>query len=356
MSVRDLHNYNTLPVGFTNTNLTLTALQLEACQPIRAGGNNFRAFCPFHGSDHQRSLRVNGDSGHFNCFACGAWGYTEEARERWKEQRQNQNLSALKPNTAKSHNKNQSRQTTPTLSYPSNPQPPLRVVNFVAPPIVKRETTADLPYLAQLLEKYQAALPGSWGEEYLRRRKIPLELARRYGVGYAPPGEWAHTARDWKFGRLVFPHTGPDGHILNLYGRAVGSNEKVPKTLRHDHLQGEKGYFNASVLSENPFLEGNYPQPVPNYLKVVRPDGQNRTSPVREAPKKSSKNTQYNTRRITQETSMVLSILNRWGEQEPEVWQANHDSLNRSIQAIRDTLLELAELLAEAGGANLEQK
>ena len=89
---------------------------------------------------------------------------------------------------------------------------------------------------------------------------------------------------------------------------------------------------------------------------VVRPDGQNRTGPAREAPKKSSKNTQYNTRRITQETSMVLSILNRWGEQEPEVWQANHDSLNRSIQAIRDTLLELAELLAEAGGANLEQK
>src|SRR6478609_761420 len=116
MSVRDLHNYNLPPVGFSNTNLTLTALQLEACQPIRAGGNNFRAFCPFHGSDHQRSLRVNGDSGHFNCFACGAWGYTEEARERWKEQRQHQNPSALKPNTAKSQNKTQSRQTTSTLS------------------------------------------------------------------------------------------------------------------------------------------------------------------------------------------------------------------------------------------------
>lgn len=284
MSVRDLHNYNTPPVGVTNTNLKLTALQLEACRPIRAGGNNFRAFCPFHGSDHQRSLRLNGDSGHFNCFACGAWGYTEEARERWKEQRQNLNSATnLKPNTAKipySQNKSQSRQTIPNtqnpqpFTYSSHLQPPLRVVNFVALPSVKRETTAGLPYLTHLLEKYQAALPGSWGEEYLRRRKIPLELAQRYGVGYAPPGEWAHSARDWKFGRLVFPHTGPDGHILNLYGRAVGSNDKVPKTLRHDHLQGDKGYFNAQVLAETPFLESNGGPFGPDYLKLVRPDGQ----------------------------------------------------------------------------------
>jgi ParB family chromosome partitioning protein len=89
---------------------------------------------------------------------------------------------------------------------------------------------------------------------------------------------------------------------------------------------------------------------------VVRPDGQNKNKPASTAPKKAVKSSQYNTRRINQETSMVLSILNRWGELDPEIWQANHDSLNRSIQAIRDTLLELAELLAEAGGANLEQK
>ena len=277
MSVRDLHNYNTPPVGVSNATLTLPAMQVETCRPIRAGGNNFRAFCPFHGSDHQRSLRLNGDTGHFNCFACGAWGYTEEARERWKEQRQDQKPTNLKLNTAKvpySQTKIKSRQTTPAPLYSSNPQTPLRVVNFAPPPIVKRETTSGPPYLAHLLEKYQAALPGSWGEEYLRRRKIPLELAQRYGLGYAPPGEWAHAARDWKFGRLVFPHTDPNGYILNLYGRAVGSNEKVPKPLRHDHLQGEKGYFNANALAESPFLGSHARQEAPGFLKLVRPDGQ----------------------------------------------------------------------------------
>jgi hypothetical protein len=35
---------------------------------------------------------------------------------------------------------------------------------------------------------------------------------------------------------------------VNLYGRAVGANEKVPKADRHDHLPGSKGYFNAPAM------------------------------------------------------------------------------------------------------------
>jgi hypothetical protein len=46
----------------------------------------------------------------------------------------------------------------------------------------------------------------------------------------------------------LFPHTTPDGRLVNLYGRAVGTAEQVPKAKRHDHLPGVKGYFNAVVL------------------------------------------------------------------------------------------------------------
>ena len=35
---------------------------------------------------------------------------------------------------------------------------------------------------------------------------------------------------------------------MNLYGRAVGPTEQVPKAQRHDHLPGVKGYFNATAL------------------------------------------------------------------------------------------------------------
>jgi len=104
------------------------------------------------------------------------------------------------------------------------------------------------PDLAQQLAAFQAALPGSRGATYLQQRGIPLALAQQLGVGYAAPGRWPHAARDWRGGRVVFPHTTPDGRVVNLYGCAVGTAEQVPKAKRHDHLPGAKGYFNAAAL------------------------------------------------------------------------------------------------------------
>jgi len=104
------------------------------------------------------------------------------------------------------------------------------------------------PDLAHQLAAFQTALPGSRGETYLQQRGIPLALAQQLGVGYAAPGSWPHAARDWRGGRVVFPHTTPDGRLVNLYGRAVGTAEQVPKAKRHDHLPGEKGSFNATAL------------------------------------------------------------------------------------------------------------
>ena len=92
------------------------------------------------------------------------------------------------------------------------------------------------------------ALPSSGSETYLQQRGILLALAQQGGVGYAAPGTWPHTARDWRGGRVVFPHTTPEGRLVNLYGRAVDTAEQVPKAKRHDHLPGVKGYFNAAAL------------------------------------------------------------------------------------------------------------
>ena len=72
-------------------NLTLTEADLAACRPIVGeGGHVLRALCPFHGSDRQRSLRVQVHSGRFVCFACGAWGYMETARTQCREEQQRQ--------------------------------------------------------------------------------------------------------------------------------------------------------------------------------------------------------------------------------------------------------------------------
>src|SRR5438552_3306660 len=127
-------------------NLTLTDAELAACKPLAGeGGHVLRALCPFHGSDHQHSLRVQRSSGRFVCFACGAWGYLEDARQRWREERQRQ--AALR------------RPPAPQRRPPSPPprQQPAR------PPAAPREPAPAHPELAQQLAAFQAALPGSRG-------------------------------------------------------------------------------------------------------------------------------------------------------------------------------------------------
>jgi DNA primase len=236
---------------------TLSESELGRLKPIRGeGGRTWRAFCPFHGSDKQRSLRVDRQSGRFQCFACEAWGYMDWARENFKAE--------------KYGGKRGLPGTSPPRSAPANPElkargwqgpePPGNVDDNSALPRPVLQGPAShssgplLPEaLAEWLAEYQAALTGSQGEEYLEERKIPLGLAQRLGLGYARPGRWAHrdesgrAIRDWKHGRLVFPHTEPGGALVNLYGRALG--ERVPKSLRHDHLPGAKGYFNCAAMS-----------------------------------------------------------------------------------------------------------
>lgn len=235
----------------SNENLTISQTELAACRPVRSG-RGIRAFCPYHGSDRQRSLSLDLTTGRFHCFACGAWGYTEEARATWKEQQSGSNdqRSGIRKHSLPAKPIMKKTNLLPRTPHPSS-------LNLT----VSRETSSSFtssapaleparPDLPALLQAYQQALPGSLGEEYLRRRSIPPNLACRYGVGYAAPGRWAHPARDWKWGRLVFPHTDTTRRVLNFYGRAVGSNDKVPKAIRHDHLPGSKGYFNASALHQ----------------------------------------------------------------------------------------------------------
>lgn len=223
-------------------NLTLTEADLAACRPLAGeGGHVLRALCPFHGSDRQRSLRVQVDSGRFVCFACGAWGYMAEARERWRTEQQRQAMPRRPPPRPR-----RSSRLQPTS--PPSAGRTLATGTRVAHPALPRDPAPARADLAQQLAVFQAALPGSRGATYLQQRGILLALAQQHGVGYAAPGTWPHPPRDWRGGRVVFPHTTPDGCVVNLYGRAVGTAKDVPKAKRHDHLPGEKGYFNAAVL------------------------------------------------------------------------------------------------------------
>ena len=155
-------------------NLTMTGAELAACQPIAGeGGHVLRALCPFHGSDRQRSLRVQVHSGRFVCFACGAWGYMELARTQWREEQQRQATCRRPPAR---------RQHMPRRRQPPSPRARPAVAatrELSAPPPAPPAPVPARPDLAQQLAAFQAALPGSRGEAYLQQRGIPLALAQQ---------------------------------------------------------------------------------------------------------------------------------------------------------------------------------
>lgn len=227
-----------------SASMRLSLRELEAYRGQGSGkraGRYLRYFCPLHGSDNQRSLSLDPETGRFKCFACGAWGYLEEKRQEWLEQHK-----SYSPGKSPGGRTSPQNRTGIGRSISARQKP------IVSPSGASGEPRAR-PELEKVLQELQVALPGSLGEEYLKRRGIPLELAQAYGVGYAAYGKWPHLTnrrlvRQWKWGRLVFPHTNPAGEVVNLYGRAVGSNEKVPKEERHDHLPGPRGVFNAQAL------------------------------------------------------------------------------------------------------------
>ena len=164
-------------------NLTLSESDLAACRPIVGeGGHVLRALCPFHGSDRQRSLRVQVHSGRFVCFACGAWGYMDTARTQWREEQQRQAAFGRPP--ARRQRVPHRNQARPPLS---RQQAAAARPRSAAPPAPRASAPAR-PDLAQQLAAFQAALPGSRGAGYLQQRGIPLALAQQLGAGYAAPG------------------------------------------------------------------------------------------------------------------------------------------------------------------------
>ncbi len=124
--------------------LTLAEADLAACRPIVGeSGHVLRALCPFHGSDRQRSLRVQVHSGRFVCFACGAWGYLDTARERWREEQQRQ-AAFPRPATRRQRGQRQ-RSAMPAVASPSAVHPPAPPGPVPARPDLAQQLAAFRP-------------------------------------------------------------------------------------------------------------------------------------------------------------------------------------------------------------------
>jgi DNA primase len=187
--------------------VSLSQLEGNDPQPLRQGTRS-RYLCPLSAECREkprdnahRSLAVENISGVFYCHRCGEKG---KLREFWDERKDK------KPLVKKTH---------------------LRpVAALVSRAIVKEIKPAKKTGLRNLRERMAAfaeKFPGSPAEEYLLGRKIPRDVSRAAGCGYA--GSWEHWEKkgeEWTLGgtdsRVTFPVCDGEGKLAAVHTRAIG--------------------------------------------------------------------------------------------------------------------------------------
>jgi len=200
---------------------------------LKRVGSHWKGLCPFH-TERTPSFTVNPARGIFHCFGCGVGGDAFGFLMR--------------------HDR---------LDFPEAVRALAERTGVILP--TKREPDADSKFetlrqiMALAADFYTQSLwapAGQKGREYLERRGVDLEVARRFGLGYAPEG-WntllsvmgkqsiaeeqlvqaglvvARQAGSGFYdrfrGRLLFPIRDLQGRVIAFGGRALGPEE--PKYL-----------------------------------------------------------------------------------------------------------------------------
>ena len=190
-------------------------------------GARLRAFCPIHGSDHQRSLSIDTTSGPGFCHCCHATVRIQEmetgSKRRWEGDWHIRHAHAERASTC-----------TPVSAHSSHPDSTSDSFNW------QREEIAALTTLTPQLHASLAS--SSRARAYLDERGISCAVAEASGIGYLSRSAWEHAALPaaqrtlltrW-IGRLIFPLHSPDGQ--GFIGRTLlkwepGMNENTHKDL-----------------------------------------------------------------------------------------------------------------------------
>ncbi|HEV8437408.1 MAG TPA: DNA primase [Methylomirabilota bacterium] len=200
---------------------------------LKRAGVNWKGLCPFH-TEKTPSFTVNPKRGIFHCFGCNAGGDAFSFLMRHDRLGFPEAVRTLAERAG--------------VELPSAREPEADG-RFEA---LRRTMALAAEFYAQCLWEPS----GSNAREYLARRGVDLEVARRFGLGYAPEGWNAlltamarHSIADDHLvqaglvlprqtgsgfydrfrGRLLFPIRDLQGRVIAFGGRALGHEE--PKYL-----------------------------------------------------------------------------------------------------------------------------
>jgi DNA primase len=202
---------------------------------LKRAGDNWKGLCPFH-TERTPSFTVNPKRGIFHCFGCGAGGDVFGFLMRMDRLAFPEAVRALAERTG--------------VELPATRD---------ATPEAQGKLEALRRVMALAAEFYSQCLwePSAHGaRDYIENRGVDLEVARRFGLGYAPEG-WntlvTRMAResigedllvqvglarprqtgtgcyDLFRGRLLFPIRDAQGRVVAFGGRALAGEE--PKYL-----------------------------------------------------------------------------------------------------------------------------
>jgi DNA primase len=206
---------------------------IDSRVPLKRSGSNYVARCPFH-SEKTPSFSVSREKQFYYCFGCGAHGTAigflmEYDRLSFVEAVETlaDAVGLTIPAEKSGRGENQYRDQSVERLYEVQEQ----VCRF---------------YQGQL----KAHATAGRAVEYLKGRGVSGELAHRYRLGYAPPGNRnlpgglpqdalkaaglivskdAGQAYDWFRDRIIFPIRDRRGRIVGFGGRVLGGG--VPKYL-----------------------------------------------------------------------------------------------------------------------------
>ncbi len=207
--------------------------QSELCDPINMG-EYVRAYCHIHGSDHQRSLSINKETGWGHCFnaTCDATVLVAEWNPRVAQYFLYIHAQGPAPSSSPS--------SQPTKKKPPHIYQPMLLHPLKAPPKWQQD---ELSILLSLEEQMRAALAESQrAHMYLEERGIPIVDAIDAGVCYLSPSlpngaavqkKKRRLLQRW-IDRIIFPLASPDGK--GYIGRSLwrwrpGMDENAHKTL-----------------------------------------------------------------------------------------------------------------------------
>jgi hypothetical protein len=198
-------------------------------------GQRLRAYCPIHGSDHQRSLSIDLDTGWGFCHSCHATVLVQPIAPV---------ITSSQGNRCGQHNAHSGfgeRASAAHLPMPSvRPYLLGRVRSTTSLPHWQQEEVAALIAVAPIM---RAALASSRRAQlYQTERGIPPAIAISSGVGYLSRAAWDQAPvskeqqrllKRW-IGRIIFPLGSPSGK--GFIGRTLlrwepGMDENAHKAL-----------------------------------------------------------------------------------------------------------------------------